>query len=196
MRKTFTLGLCTLAMASGAPALAQDAFTGQIKAFASTYCPRDWMEARGQSLSINQYEELFALYYVTYGGDGNTNFSLPNLSGRFVAGDGVGPGLTLRAFSQPYGFYQTSLSTAQMPPHSHAFYASTDRADSPDPEGLVLGSFAGVRAYAEPSVSSQTQQMHPDSIAKTGGGAPIPIQDPFVAFTYCVNTDGIFPSRN
>ena len=193
MRKTLTLSLCAFAMASSAPALAQDAYIGQIKAFGFEYCPRGWTMASGQILAISDYPVLFALYERTYGGNGVNTFALPDLNGRFAVGAGPGPGLTSWPLGSQYGKPRTSLDVNQMPPHSHGFNATTERANTPDPNNGLLGSFATVAAYA--AAGSSDQVMHPDSIAPAGGGEPLSIQDPFLTITYCVNLNGLFPPK-
>ena len=195
MRKILTLGAVALATVATAPApaLAQDAYIGQVKAFGFNYCPRGWISASGQLLTTFDYPTLFALYGPIYGGNGNSTFAVPDLNGRFAGGVGTGPGLTPRGLGSEYGFSQRQILEDQMPPHSHSFNASTTQAFSEDPQLLVLGSFAGVQAYA--AAGPATVAMHPNTIAQEGGGQPIYTQDPFLALHYCVNVDGIFPPR-
>jgi microcystin-dependent protein len=92
---TWLAAACTavVMMASAGAASAQDCFIGEVKMFAGNYPPVDYMPAEGQLLPINQYQALFSILGTYYGGNGTTNFGLPDLRGRVPIGAGMGPGL-------------------------------------------------------------------------------------------------------
>lgn len=91
---TTMAGVCVAAtLAVGAPALAQDCFIGEVKMFAGAFAPQGYALANGQLLPIQQYSALFSILGTTYGGDGSTNFALPDLRGRVPIGAGQGKGL-------------------------------------------------------------------------------------------------------
>ncbi len=85
------------------PATAQEYFVGEIRMFGTSFCPRDWTEANGQILSIDQYVTLFSLLGTTYGGDGRTTFALPDLRGRVPISQGQGAGLSNYQLGQSGG---------------------------------------------------------------------------------------------
>jgi microcystin-dependent protein len=96
-----------------------DPYLGEIMMFAGNFAPRGWALAQGQLLQRNQNQGLFALLGATYGGNGVTNFALPDLRGRVPIGTGQGPGMTNRTIAQQTGTESVALSAAQMPPHTH-----------------------------------------------------------------------------
>ncbi|WP_199200423.1 phage tail protein [Alkalicaulis satelles] len=171
-----------------------DPYLGQITSYAFDFCPQGWAPAAGQILSVSQYTALFSLYGATYGGDGVTTFALPNLSGRHAAGAGQGPGLDPVMRGQSFGQTSVSLTIDQMPAHNHSFHASSQAPDSPDPEG---GSYATYPpqsvAYAEAGLSDVA--LNPAVIPPAGTGAPIPLRQPYLAMSWCVAMQGLYPSR-
>ncbi|MFP4518033.1 MAG: phage tail protein [Oceanicaulis sp.] len=183
-----------MASAATAPALAQDAFIGQIKPFANTYCPYQYADATGQLLSIASNTALYSLYGTTFGGDGRTTFALPNLQDRYAVGRGTGPGLDPVTVGQMYGTSTHTVTISEMPAHSHAFNASSVVATSASPSNATIGTFNTAPAYAAPGTSDVI--MDDQSIASQGGGQPLSIQEPYLAMRYCVALQGLFPTRN
>ncbi|MEI9849581.1 MAG: tail fiber protein [Sphingomonas sp.] len=129
-----------------APAQAQDFYLGQVIATAGQYCPPGFLEPAGQILPIGQYTALFAVIGPVFGGDGRTNFGLPDLRGRGIVQWGQGPGLLPIQFGASIGADQVSLSLAQLAPHAHtgAVIASTAAPTAPNPAGNVLATFPRV----------------------------------------------------
>ena len=85
--------IAALATSVSTPAIAQEPYQGEIRAFGMTFCPRGWLEANGDMLPVTEYSALFSLLGTIYGGDGRTTFALPDLRGRSVVGKGEGSGL-------------------------------------------------------------------------------------------------------
>jgi microcystin-dependent protein len=115
-----------------------DPFLGQIQPFAFGITPKGWAACNGQLLPINQNQALFSLLGTTYGGNGQTTFALPDLRGRVSAGQGAGPGLTPAAIGQQMGTETVTLTSNQMPAHSHSISGSTGAANAENPLNAVL----------------------------------------------------------
>ena len=105
-------------------------FIGQIQAFGFNFALRGWAKCDGQLLPISSNSALFSLLGTIYGGDGRTNFALPDLRGRMAIHEGSGPGLTKRALGSKGGVESVALSVNQMPAHSHRVIAEGDNGNS------------------------------------------------------------------
>ncbi|MFP8967717.1 phage tail protein [Pokkaliibacter sp. CJK22405] len=221
MLKLGMLSLSSLLLMSSpekaAAACGTESYMADICTTAASFCPRNTMEAKGQLLSIAQYTALFSLIGTQYGGNGTTNFQLPDLQGRLPMGEGAGPGLTPRVQGQVFGNEQITQTLAQMPAHTHmavvqnvqtALIASTEPATSSTPsEGSYLAAVpaAGlqtVKAYVQnPSESSKVALAGgatvsaQAAIGTAGASQPMNIMPPTTVLRYCVVTAGIFPSR-
>src|SRR5215467_14403283 len=119
-------------------------FVAEIRMFGFNFAPKGWAFCDGQLLPLSQNTALFSLLGTTYGGDGKSNFALPNLQGRSPMHPGQGPGLSLHDLGEASGTETETLTVAQIPAHSHALKASTG-ASSSSPSNALLG---------EPSVSA------------------------------------------
>src|SRR5262249_31052519 len=102
-----------------------DPFLGEIRLFGFSRIPTGWVACNGQSLPIAQNDALYAVIGTTYGGDGQTNFNVPDLRGRVPIGQGTGQGLPTYILGQASGEEQHTLIAAEMPTHSHALESST-----------------------------------------------------------------------
>ncbi len=207
MRHRLAVAAAALAGAALAPQLAaaqSQPFLSTIMWSGSNFCPRGWLPAQGQILSIQQNTALFALLGTTYGGDGRTTFALPDLRGRSPLGVGQGPGLSSYVLGETSGANTATLTPSNLPAHAHngslsaTLRASSANGDSAAPEGRVLANGRTARVYAAPpaagamdasSVSVQT------SSSPAGNGAPFSHQQPYLGMTACIALQGIFPSR-
>jgi microcystin-dependent protein len=106
-------------------------FLGELSLFAGSFAPNGWMFAQGQLLPISQYTALFAILGTTYGGNGLSNFALPDLRGRTIVGAGQGPGLPDWVLGQQDGASSIVLSVSQLPDHNHTL-------PIPEPSGISL----------------------------------------------------------
>jgi microcystin-dependent protein len=165
-------------------------FLGEIRCFGFGFAPVGWAQCNGQLLSISQNTALFALIGTYYGGNGQTNFALPDLRGRGGIHVGQGPGLSPYVQGQLGGVEAESLLVNQLPSHSHTVNANNSPSTATRPAGAVL---ARGGAYA---AASDGTTMAPDSIAPTGGGQPINVLQPYLVLNYCIALTGIFPSQN
>ena len=164
-------------------------FLSEIRIMSFGFAPKGWALCDGQILPINQNQPLFALLGTTFGGNGQTNFALPNLQGRTPLH--VGEGHTL---GEAGGEQAHTLSIGEIPTHIHPLDASTNASGgSATPNGNYLG--GGNNVYAAPNAGGLTT-LRPDAITPTGGSQAHPNMQPFLALNFCIALQGIFPSPN
>ena len=163
-------------------------FLAEIRIFGFNFPPRGWATCDGQTLPINQNQSLYSLLGTTYGGDGRTDFALPDLRGRHpVHRAGSGFPLGGKAGEETH-----ALQLGEIPSHDHVLQGSSDNATSTDPGGAVLARATG-NAYRTPS---NLVPMHPDVIGNAGAGQGHDNMQPFQVLNYCIALQGLFPSRN
>ena len=170
-------------------------FIGEIKLFAGNFAPRGFMFCHGQLLSIAEHTALFSLLGTMYGGDGRTSFGLPDLRGRVVVGAGHGPGLHSYNEGQKGGQEAVTLTTAEMPSHTHSMHAHKSRGNQGDPEGASLGDSSN-RDRDFRGKGDVNTTMSANSIGNTGGGQAHENRQPFLAMNYIIAIMGIYPSRS
>lgn len=169
-----------------------DPFIGQVSIFAGNFAPRGWALCDGQLIRISDNEGLFSILGTTYGGDGRTDFALPDMRGRSWVHAGTGPGLDPVRLGERGGSLTTTLVVNNLPSHSHTLNAVEANGDSASADGTALAlSFA--RLY---STQSPVTTMHSGSIGDTGSGAAFNIEDPYVSMNCIIALVGVFPSRN
>jgi microcystin-dependent protein len=117
-----------------------DPFVGEIAIFGFNFAPQGWAMCQGQLLPVSQNIALFSLLGNLYGGDGRSNFALPNLQGSAAIGAGQGPGLSSFYLGDSGGEIAIALLPSEMPGHGHGFVASTDGATQQGPAGNLLAS--------------------------------------------------------
>jgi microcystin-dependent protein len=169
-----------------------EAFLGEIRMFAGSYAPKDWMFCNGAILPIARYSALFSLLGTAFGGNGVNTFQLPNLVDTVALGTGAAPGLTQRSLGETGGAAMVALTPAQMAPHSHAPSAFPGAGLEASPEGAVWAtSTARDNQYA---TGTPDVEMAP-VIGAAGGGLPHENRAPFLAVNYIICVNGIFPPR-
>ncbi|HEX7151338.1 MAG TPA: tail fiber protein [Thermoanaerobaculia bacterium] len=165
-------------------------YIGEIRMFAGNFAPAGWMFCSGQQLPISQNETLFQLIGTTYGGDGESTFNLPNLQSRVPMHFGNGPDGVTYQMAEMAGTESVTLSTQQIPVHSHALLGSGTPALGTNPSGQVFGTGA-VTAYmvdADPEVN-----LNANAISPVGGSQPHENCQPFLCINYIISLFGIFP---
>ncbi len=170
-------------------------YIGAIQIFAGNFAPRGWALCEGQLLSIQQNSALFAILGTTYGGNGTTNFALPDLRGRMPIGFGTGPGLTTRQLGEKSGAEAVTLTTAQIPSHTHTYNALSGNREQPNPTGNFLGIAPGP-FYAEMNAGDTLLPMNPASISPAGGSQPHNNMPPYLGLSFIICLQGIFPPRS
>ncbi len=174
-------------------------FIGEIQLFGFNFNPRGWAFANGAILPISQNTALFSLLGVTYGGNGQTTFQLPNFAGRAGCEQGNGPGLLPRVLGQSFGVNTVTLTSNQIPQHNHGFvlYAQNDttkRAGSPSPNNALSVSSEATATAFLPAGAPNTQ-FAPNMIQPSvGGGQPHQNQQPYLGVNFCIALQGIYPS--
>lgn len=187
------LALGALVTTGTTQAEARECFIGEIAMFGGNFAPRGWALADGQILSISSNSALFSIFGTTYGGDGRTTFALPDLRGRAPIHAGTGPGLSPRRLGSRGGSETNTLSIAQLPAHSHALNATTDRANTSNPTGTLLGNTGRDDIYVSAAPGTALSSA---SISATGGGSSVNNMQPYQAINYIVCLVGVFPSRS
>ena len=162
------------------------AFLGELKLMSSARVPSGWARCDGQLLPISQNQALFALLGTMYGGDGATTFALPDLRGRTPrhVGSGFFQGQRLGAESR-------TITSGQMPAHTHSLLASTLTGDQAVPTGRLL---AGSLNQYRPA--SDLTPLHPASVTPVGGGQAHENRHPYLVLSWLIAVQGVFPSRN
>lgn len=171
-----------------------DPFVAEIRIFPFNFAPRGWAWCDGQLLPLSQNTALFSLLGTTYGGNGKSNFALPDLQGRAPMHPGQGPGLSLHDLGETGGTETVSLLESEMPSHAHAMRAwSQDPADRFSPSGAVLCRSNNGNAYVTPAAN--LAMMAPEALAPAGGDNPHNNMMPYLTFYFCIALQGVFPPR-
>ncbi len=173
-----------------------DPFVAEIRIFTGNFAPTGWAQCNGQLRPISQNTALFSLLGTTYGGNGVSNFALPNLQGCAPMQQGRGPGLTLRDLGETGGEQSVTLLQTEMPAHSHTAVAAGD-STSNNPQNNAWGSgqkgFGNVYAPSNPSTNVQ---MNPFDLSIAGGNQPHNNMPPFLGLTFIIALQGVFPARS
>lgn len=172
------------------------AFTGEIRLLPYKFVPAGWAWCDGQILNVNQFAALFSILGVTYGGNGQTNFGLPNLMARSPMGCGSGPGLTPRAWGAYGGSGTTSLSVNQMPEHSHTLYGDDVAGTQGSPSGQTYPSRDQLnKRYESNPLPANMVAMGTDSLADAGDGYAHENRQPWLVVHHCICLNGEYPVR-
>jgi len=175
-----------------------DPFVGEIRIFAGNFSPTGWALCNGQLLLISQNTALFSLLGTTYGGNGTTNFALPNLQGSAPLDQGQGPGLSLRSIGQAGGEAAVTLVNSDLPAHTHLPVANSTAPQVTTPGGNTWappdpGAGRGLNIYSPDKGSGPP--MHPQAVGATGGGLPHNNMPPYLTLTFIIALQGIYPPR-
>lgn len=173
-------------------------FIAEITLFAGNYAPRGWALCNGQLISIAQNTALFSLLGTNYGGNGTTTFGLPDLQGRLPMHFGQGPGLSNHFQGEKAGSEAITLTTSQMPAHTHAVnIGAGGAADNANPVGRYPA--APASGTGSPYAAVGGARMAPGSgttLASSGGGLPHNNMMPSLCVTFIIAMQGVYPSRN
>jgi microcystin-dependent protein len=177
-----------------------DPFVAEIRIFPFSFAPKGWAFCDGQILPISQNTALFSLLGTTYGGNGTSNFALPNLQGRAAINRGQGPGLSLRDLGEAAGSDTVTLLASEIPSHSHFLNADTGGATTGNPSGGAYaegvwnagGTSGNVNIY---TTAAPDTQLAPTAIAAAGGGQPHNNMMPYLTLNFCIALQGVYPPR-
>lgn len=174
-------------------------YIGEIQLYGFNFNPRGWAFCNGATLAISQNTALFSLIGTIYGGNGQTTFQLPNFAGRAASQQGNGPGLSPRSLGESYGVNTVTLTSSQIPAHTHQLrlYAQNNaafRAGSPSAgNALSVSSLATATSFlpnGSPNTTFAPQMIQPFA----GGGQPHQNQQPYLGVNFCIALQGIYPS--
>lgn len=163
-------------------------YVGEIRMFAGNFNPAGWMFCEGQLLPISEFETLFQLIGTTYGGDGQETFALPDLRGRIPIHFGDGYSL-----AESFGTETVTLTTAQIPAHSHPLLVSSNNGGVTNPSGNVLARNAATDGYTD-DTSGGIVALNSGSVGTTGGSQPHDNMAPYLCVSFILSLYGIFPS--
>jgi microcystin-dependent protein len=166
-------------------------FLAEIRVFPFNFPPKGWAFCDGQILPLSQNTALFSLLGTTYGGDGKSNFALPNMQGNIPLHPGQGPGLSLYDLGQTGGSDTVTLLDSEMPSHNHII--TTDGSDIPDslsPSGAAL---AAVNMYS--AATTPIVPLSDSTLAPAGGDQPHNNLMPYLTLNFCIALQGVYPPR-
>src|SRR6201993_2415087 len=174
-------------------------FLAEIRIFPFNFPPKGWAFCDGQLMSISQNTALFSLLGTTYGGDGKSNFALPNFQGNAPMHPGQGPGLSLHDLGETGGESNVTLLQSEIPLHNHAANCLSTAGDSNAPTGNTWAATAGTgRGGGPPNYSTPgaTTSMNALATGGTGGAQPHNNMSPYLAVTFIIALQGVYPSRS
>lgn len=167
-------------------------YVGEIRMFAGNFAPNGWMFCEGQTLPISENEVLFQLIGTTYGGDGEETFNLPNLASRVPIHMGTGPDGTTYQIGEMAGTEQETLTTQQIPVHTHALIGSSSNGT----EAVATGGLPATSTTLQPYVQETPSAAFANtSITPAGGSQPHENTQPFLCINFIISLFGVFPSQ-
>ncbi|KAF2514951.1 phage tail protein [Flavobacterium foetidum] len=173
----------------------------EIRLYAANFAPKYWAYCSGQLLNINTNQALFSLLGTTYGGNGITNFALPDFRGRAPVGTGTPSGASQFVLGQLSGTESTTALLSNLPLHTHTaagtltLKAYADTGDTAAPQNAYLASINNL--YSDKTPDSALKPITPSvTVAVTGNSQPISIMQPYLGLSYIICMQGIYPSRN
>jgi len=167
-------------------------FVGEIRMFGGNFAPAHWAFCNGQLVSVAENQALFSLMGNRYGGDGRTNFALPDLRGRVPVHKGAGPGLTPYNLGERAGEEREQLNVGNLPQHTHALMGSTGGATT----GHPTGGFFAVAVQDSFTASAPDADLNENAIRSAGGSQPHDNTMPFLCVNFIIALDGIYPPRS
>ncbi|MBI4868127.1 MAG: phage tail protein [Candidatus Wallbacteria bacterium] len=169
-----------------------DAYTGEIRMFVGNYAPVGWALCDGQHLPIAGNEVLYSLLGTTYGGNGTSTFGLPDLRGRVPVHHGQGQGLTNRQLGQMFGAETVTLTTGQIPAHTHNLMGTSDQGTVSSPAGSLLAGAKELYSAPTPTLGI----LDATTVQTTGGSAPHDNLMPFLCVNFIICLWGSYPRQS
>lgn len=174
-----------------------DPFLGEIQIYGFNFAPNKWAMCQGQLMPIQQNTALFSLLGTTFGGNGTSNYQLPNFKGCIPCGQGQGLGLSQRTMGETFGSDSVTLLQSQIPAHTHGarVYNQTDatkRSGIPS-AGAALTITQTAGPYTNNSTTNTTFPVQ--TIGMAGGSQAHENQQPYLTLNFCICLYGAFPSR-
>ena len=168
-------------------------FVAEIKIFAGNFAPTGYAKCNGQLLPIAQNTALFSLVGTFYGGNGTSNFGLPDLQDRVPIHQGDGPGLSQRFMGEQGGAPTVTLIESEIPFHTHTLQASSEIGEDRTASGEAIAQSTGGALY---TANANLVQMAPQALPPAGGSLPHNNEMPYLTLTFIIAMQGVFPPRN
>jgi microcystin-dependent protein len=176
-------------------------FVGEIRCFGFNFAPVGWMFCEGQLLPISQYTALFSLLGTYYGGNGTSNFALPNLQGQVPMHQGEGAGLSETVIGEAQGSSTVTLLNSEMPIHQHTIVTAItepggapERAAAPSSGTSYIGPSNPDALYNSTPTLNATLALQTIGIA--GSSTPHDNMQPYLVLNFCIAISGVYPARN
>lgn len=171
-----------------------DPFVSEIRIFPFNFAPQGWAFCDGQYLPLSQNTALFSLLGTTYGGDGKSNFRLPDLQGRAPMHPGWAPGLSQRELGEAGGESTVTLQVSHLPVHSHQAKGVAGPGTSDQASGMVWAASSPGRPPLYGPANNLTQ-MSPTALSVSGSSGPHNNMQPYLTLNFCIAMQGVFPAR-
>jgi microcystin-dependent protein len=173
-----------------------DPFVAEIRIFPFNFAPKGWAFCDGQILPLSQNTALFSLLGTTYGGDGKSNFALPDMQGNAPMHPRQGPGLSLHDLGETGGSETVTLLESEMPAHSHNLKAASGTGTKSTPAANSLARTSGATPYIAASPAPSLTPMAAQAITPAGGDQPHNNLQPYLTLNFCIALQGVFPPRS
>ena len=171
-----------------------DPFVAEIRIFPFNFSPLGWAFCDGQLLPLSQNTALFALVGTMYGGNGRSNFALPNLMGRAPIHSGQGPGLSFREQGETGGQENVTLLTSEIPAHTHQVNVANDSGLQSSPQGALPARSPMYKKVTQaPALATQFASL---ALQSAGGDQPHNNMQPYLTLNFCIALQGVFPPRS
>src|SRR5262245_24438469 len=166
-----------------------DPFVAEIRIFPFNFAPKGWAFCDGQLLPLSQNTALFSLLGTTYGGNGKSNFALPDLQGRAPMHPGQGPGLSLHDLGETGGSETVTLLESEIPAHSHGIFAAPSlvSGDSNTPAGNAFAKSSQGNVY---TAAANLTQLASQTFSTVGGDQPHNNFMPYLTLNFCIALQG------
>jgi microcystin-dependent protein len=169
-------------------------FIGEIRMFGASFAPAGWAFCNGATIPISENDALFTLIGTTYGGDGQETFQLPDLQGRLPMHQGTGKDGVTYTLGEKAGVESVTLTTQQIPIHTHPLTGNTANGTEPSPAGALLATSTSLQPYAQ--VSPSDASFSANSITPVGGSQPHENLQPYLCISFIISLFGVFPSQS
>jgi microcystin-dependent protein len=168
-------------------------YVAEIRVFPFNFPPKGWAFCDGQLMSISQNTALFSLLGTTYGGNGTSNFALPNMQGNCSMHPGQGPGLSLHDLGETGGAETITLLESEIPSHTHSVMADGLFATKTAAAGNSLAKTTSVGNIYDPT---SAKQLNPNCVTPSGGSLPHNNMMPYLTLNWCIALQGVYPARS
>lgn len=192
MKKYLLIVCCVL---SSHLLFAQDGYIGEIRLFAGNFAPKNWALCNGQILTISQNAALFSILGVTYGGNGITTFALPDLRGRVAVSAGTSTTTTVYTLGQTGGTESNTLSSLQLPAHTHQVTLSQPVSSAEGNTDDPTGHYPALVKNGYSTTGTATGAAQTITVGTAGNNAPVNNMQPYLGLNYIICVSGIYPSR-